>query len=1063
MQNSSFPAAISNVRPVVHAFDEAVRAAREAARDPLEQERARGFVLEALTLFCKTHDEQPPEDRLRMLLDGDCQVQLRGTLAACLARLLSESPTEFLSEQEWRPAVVRFLDSQLGEIYPTDVAGAQGHEKLARLATMQRAAEDELRRASANLTSLERLGACRQTIMACLNKRANKAFLRPFLPESLDSRVGELATQLTSYLEHRVDVGIVEEIRSITTELDDLQKELTEYGTEYADVVLSTFVRPLALLASKEFQQNRAVKPANLRLTLTDKTFPLHLKISHFLEVPVVIRNDGPGYAEDASLMSVVNGPASTTNGETFIGRLEPLTERRIEIRVDLSQPVPSVQALFQLVWKNFDGAIQQVEATAELKGQRSGTDWQAARHSAPYSLEPVESATELVGRQDVLNRLLRLVQANSVGSAIVYGQKRVGKTSIAKALRSRAEAIGCTVLYLEGGEYIDPTADGTISQLGLRIARLLRAKLPAAHSLALPKFDKSLAPLVDFVEDAFAAQGSDQRLLLVLDEFDELPPALYDRSPTGNAFFLALRSITSRPHLGIVLVGGEKMRHLMDRQGDKLNKWLFGPVDYFSKERDWADYRELVVRPTAGVLDFTDSAVEALYDVTAGNPYFTHLVCQYVLQAAIARSDCHVTDAEVARATRESVVGTERNSYQHFWEDGLMEDGAQAAERSITRRRTLIALADALREHSPCSASDMASHPLVRGLIIEPELREFLSRKVLRGDATEGAYDFTVRLFLHWLQARGVGDVLTTFEQWDDALLQRQKEEGLRIQPAEVMELVARWGPYRGEVIQEQRVLAWLGQFGGAVEQRLMFKLLQHLQFYGTGFVRKKLQELEELVRRTVAEREGGGAVADDQILISYLDGPARSGAYFARLYTEEAHLRAQDVVERASLKERLRDGRVRAVVVVDDFVGTGSTASDGLRELHALIGDDVRSQDIKVIFCAVVAVETGWRKVQETAVELQFGVRMHCGELLGGEYSLLGEQSKVFDSAHDRARALAIVKKYGLQLEKRCPLGFGELQLCVVFERGCPNNSLPVLWSDSTKHKWKALFRRH
>lgn len=74
-----------------------------------------------------------------------------------------------------------------------------------------------------------------------------------------------------------------------------------------------------------------------------------------------------------------------------------------------------------------------------------------------------------------------------------------------------------------------------------------------------------------------------------------------------------------------------------------------------------------------------------------------------------------------------------------------------------------------------------------------------------------------------------------------------------------------------------------------------------------------------------------------------------------------------------------------------------------------------------------------------------------------------MFGEYSKVFESDHDRGRALAIVRKYGLQLEKRCPLGFGELQLCVVFERGCPNNSLPVLWSESTKHKWKALFRRH
>jgi len=40
--------------------------------------------------------------------------------------------------------------------------------------------------------------------------------------------------------------------------------------------------------------------------------------------------------------------------------------------------------------------------------------------------------------------------------------------------------------------------------------------------------------------------------------------------------------------------------------------------------------------------------------------------------------------------------------------------------------------------------------------------------------------------------------------------------------------------------------------------------------------------------------------------------------------------------------------------------------------------------------------------------------------------------------------------------------PQGYGGTELAVVFERGCPNNSVPMLWGEATTPKWMALFRR-
>ena len=47
--------------------------------------------------------------------------------------------------------------------------------------------------------------------------------------------------------------------------------------------------------------------------------------------------------------------------------------------------------------------------------------------------------------------------------------------------------------------------------------------------------------------------------VVLILDEFDELPLDLYKRGPVADAFFLTLRSISSRSRISFVLIGGEK------------------------------------------------------------------------------------------------------------------------------------------------------------------------------------------------------------------------------------------------------------------------------------------------------------------------------------------------------------------------------------------------------------------------------------------------------------------------------------------------------------------------
>ncbi len=393
----------------------------------------------------------------------------------------------------------------------------------------------------------------------------------------------------------------------------------------------------------------------------------------------------------------------------------------------------------------------------------------------------------------------------------------------------SESSALGWHVVDVESGDYIDPSPQVTVQRLAARPCKRLRAQIPALQTLPIPGSFESLTPLVDYLEDAL--ERTPGKFVLLFDEFDELPRELYARDDVGNAFFLTLRSLTSRPRIACVLVGGEKMRFILDSQGDKLNKWTVVGVDYFDRDADWA-----AVRATA----------------------------------------------------RE----TERNAFQHSWDDGLADVGAAAAERSNRRHRVLIALADKLGAERPCSVGVLKKHPLVVGIDLDSELREFVTRKVLKGDVSLGLYDFKVPLFFSWLRSRGIEQMIANIDVPDESLAGRKREEELRVRPEETLELAGQWGSYRGHVITEARIQAWLEQFPSAADQRLMLRLLQNVEFFPSTFVRRKLGEIAEVVRRSATARIGARPLTNRELVVSYLDGAAKSGAHFARLYADEAGL---------------------------------------------------------------------------------------------------------------------------------------------------------------------------
>ena len=1047
------------------AFESLIQGNRQ--NDPeLSREEMKRLALRCILAIAGKPVKSVNVDDLSLeVLERPEEMKERRLVIGCFLRLLLEANTQWVSDPPLRRSVAELFDSELKDLYRDRKidSSTMAHEKIAKLTEIVKAVERNFLEALSTLTSLDRYDAQRHKVFSVLGSRPASHFIVPFLPNDFKAQLGEAYQRAENYLTRRDDLGIVDTLVATSEELEEIVQRFESDGTLYGQWLAENVGRKLLTLIEQDFSHNPAAQPAEVHIETRDsKKYPFHLA-NQMISLGFIVRNQGPGYSYETKLSLLTDETLELSADEVLLGRLAPATSQLVEIPAKVLQIQQSTEIYTQIGWRNFDHTEHNSSSMFVAQAQRSDIDWTQLEQSDPYSLEPVTTEHDLVGRRDLFNRLLATLKANSIGSAIIRGQKRVGKTSLAKTIQSNLEGEGYIAICLEAGDYVEADPAATIARLGTRLCKEMIAHESRIAHLKPPEFRDALSPLAEFLDDV-GRIVPDRRVVFILDEFDELPLDLYLRGALGDSFFLTLRSISSRPKIGFVLVGSEKITHVMDCQGDKLNKWNIVPVDYFTRESDWSDYRELVQRPVGDTLEYTDGALFALHDVTAGNPYFTKLVCQRVFREAVAKRDCHITRTEIAQAIETATRETDRNTFQHFWEDGIFERGPKAAEKSIRRRKILIAISDVLTAQSSSHKTTIAEHPLVRHVAtLESDLKEFVARKVLVSNVQDEVYDFKAPLFFKWLKGRGVENVIATFSDLDAALMERQKEEDIKVRSDEVQRLTSKWGMYKGQAITEDKVRGWLEQFGRLPDQRLMFTLLERLRFYTDGFIRQKMKEIHDVVKRKTVHRIEPGKLKRSDILVGYLDNPAKSGAHLARLYADEASILVGNVVEKGKLAEVLNEREdIQALLFLDDFVGTGKSARAYLKEVHAMIAEIVSKREISVFFAAVVAYIDGRKDIEELCESLAPPIHTHVCEILDETARCFSEVSHIFPDTHERESAKAIALTYGKQLEKNCPLGFGELELAIVFERGCPNNSLPILWSESTAHKWIPLFKR-
>ncbi len=388
--------------------------------------------------------------------------------------------------------------------------------------------------------------------------------------------------------------------------------------------------------------------------------------------------------------------------------------------------------------------------------------NFKVAPYINPYIAgNPVHGNFGFFGRGDILRQVEQVLAAPNQNAVVLVGPRRIGKTSILLRLQESLPSDQYTVVYQDLQDKAHQPMGHLLAELAVEIADHLNMAEPD-----LVFDDQGRIFQNEFLPRVYEAlPDKAQRVVLLFDEFDVVNPVQRENlsgSAAANQLFATLRRwLREEPRLAFVFALG---RNLTDLDSDFLATFKGGQtikVSVFSRETTV----QLITAPAS--VQYTPEAVDQIYALTNGHPYFTQLLCSLCFDQAQDQLTADTTQRPLITAqdvTRLLPAFFSRGDNVFAW----IWDGLPPAERIVAS-----ALADLLTDDEAVATEaeieatlqNKGVQVILRDLQVSP--KKLVEWQLLQqvGDG----YRFLVPVLRQWIQARKrFADVRDELDQLD-------------------------------------------------------------------------------------------------------------------------------------------------------------------------------------------------------------------------------------------------------------------------------------------------------
>ena len=267
-----------------------------------------------------------------------------------------------------------------------------------------------------------------------------------------------------------------------------------------------------------------------------------------------------------------------------------------------------------------------------------------------PYIVgKPIYQKKQLFGRENTVKRIQNNIK-NNIKITLLHIQRRIGKTSLITCLpQFFTDDIKCVTFSFQG--YKDSSILEILNNLADEIANTIDGVPREVRELA----DSSENFFRIFLPRIINEYLSGKNLVLLLDEFDVFEDDTR-MCNQGKRFFYELEKVVEQQEkLFAILVFGRPLKDMtyleafLPKEGQETIE--VGLLDLEST-------RSLIVEPAKGTLEYEADAIDAIWQLSAGHPSLTQLLCFYIFRFCIQKGIKKVNHTHVRLILDEAMEG---------------------------------------------------------------------------------------------------------------------------------------------------------------------------------------------------------------------------------------------------------------------------------------------------------------------------------------------------------------------------------------------------------------------
>ena len=286
-----------------------------------------------------------------------------------------------------------------------------------------------------------------------------------------------------------------------------------------------------------------------------------------------------------------------------------------------------------------------------------------------PYIVgNPIRTETMFYGREDDFRYVQTKLDSANQGVVIVFcGERRVGKSSILYQVLNGRLGKRFVPVFVDMQEMVIASD----SEFFARVSRLIseavsasynnasvnRAKAAAAPGVPDRQRYPAMAPVntgtsgsplkeaaavtvpsfagrnpypvfLDFLEEVLRSLV-DRTLLILVDEYELMESKVDDGKLSQELFTFLAGLMDNKERLALIFTGSRRLEERDKKYWrELLRRSLFRKVGFLSDN----DAVRLIVEPVAGRVVYGKGVVELIYRLTAGQPFYTQVICQNIV-----------------------------------------------------------------------------------------------------------------------------------------------------------------------------------------------------------------------------------------------------------------------------------------------------------------------------------------------------------------------------------------------------------------------------------------------